>query len=315
MIWKNVHKPDFFLVGAAKSGTTSLNAYLTAHPEIYMSPIKEPNYFSTDINPNNFRPAYKKTLPKNIDKTLKTHQAKEMQIAFVRDENAYAQLFANNKKMLTAGESSTSYLYSTIAAEKVKAYNPSAKIIMILRNPAERAYSHYTMAVQMGLATTDFRTAFTQDKNATRKGWGVSELYFELGNYAEQIKRYQKVFDQEQLLILLFDDLIGSPNLTHQKICNFLNVTIFAAPKTEAYNKGVAPKNPELHRILMQSGLKEKIKKVLPASVFNKIKQKQYKTEVESLKKDDRQYLINIYKDEILELQEILDRDLNNWIK
>ena len=80
-------------------------------------------------------------------------------------------------------------------------------------------------------------------------------------------------------------------------------------------NKGLAPKNPGLHRLIMQSGLKEKVKKVLPSAVFNKVKAAQYKTQVEGLTIDDRQFLNNIYKDEILELQEILNRDLKHWIK
>ncbi len=302
-------------MGAAKSGTTSLHAYLSAHPQVYMSPIKEPNFFSTDINPNNFRAAYKKTLPKNIDESLKNHPDKEMQVAFVRDENSYAKLFAANKNGLLAGESSTSYLYSAAAAKNIKAFNADAKIIMILRNPVERAFSHYQMARQMGLATADFKTAFAKDKAAKTKGWGVSELYCELGSYPKQIKRYREVFNEEHLLILLFDDLKNNPNLTHQKICNFLNVTIFAAPKKEVYNKGVEPKNWGLHRIVMQSGLKEKVKNILPEKLFEKIKGGLYKTEVEGLETDDRQFLINIYKDEILELQDILNRDLTHWIK
>jgi len=165
------------------------------------------------------------------------------------------------------------------------------------------------------LATADFKTDFTKDKTTNPQGWGVSELYYELGNYPEQIKRYHEVFDESQLLILLFDDLKNNPNLTHQKICNFLNVTIFAAPKKEVSNKGVTPKNLGLHRIIMQSGLKEIVKNILPKKLFDKVKARQYKTEAEVLSKENRHFLLNIYKNEILELQEILNRDLQNWIK
>ncbi len=313
MIWDNTHKPNFFLVGAAKSGTTSLSAWLESHPDLFLSPIKEPNYFSDNIDVSKFRKGYLKSF--DAEDSIEAKPYVKRQIAFIRDEELYAQLFKPNNSMVLVGECSTSYLYSEVAADNIHAFNPESKIIVILRNPAERAYSHYLMAVQMGLEKRDFLTAFKRDRKKLDKGWGISELYFELGEYSKQIKRFQKVFPKNQIKVVLFEDWIQQPKETQESICKFLNVSIFAALKNEVLNKSVSPRNPMLHRVLMQSGLKDLAKRVLPSEFFDKIKGGQYKDKNEVLASDERKYLINLYRDDILDLQDVLKRDLSNWLK
>lgn len=313
MIWDNTNKPNFFLVGAAKSGTTSLSAFLESHPDLFVSPIKEPNYFSQDIDVSKFRKGYLKSF--DAQDSIEANPFEKRQIAFLRDEELYAQLFRPNNSTLHAGECSTSYLYSESAAKAIHAFNSDSKILVILRNPAERAFSHYLMAVQMGLEKRDFLSAFKHDMNKADRGWGVSELYFELGQYAQQLKRFLNIFPENQVQVVLFDDWIQQPKETQESICKFLNVSIFAALKNEVLNESVSPKNPLLHRMAMQSGLKEFAKKILPKEFFDKIKGRQYKDEKEVLAPNERKYLINLYREEILELQDLLKRDLSNWLK
>jgi len=171
------------------------------------------------------------------------------------------------------------------------------------------------MAVQMGLEKQQFLSAFKRDMNKADKGWGISELYFELGQYSQQIKRYQELFPENQLKVVLFEDWIGQPKETQESICKFLNVSIFADLQNEVLNKSVSPKNPKLHSLLMQSGIKDLAKKILPNNFFNKIKDGQYKAENSVLAPDERKYLIDLYRDDILELQGVLKRDLSNWLK
>jgi hypothetical protein len=206
-------------------------------------------------------------------------------------------------------------LYSSAAAENIHNFNPDAKILILLRNPIERAYSHYLMAVQMGFETRSFLSAFKRDMHKPDKGWGISELYFELGQYSKQIKRFKKHFPESQIKVLLFEDWTERPKETQESICDFLNVSIFAALKNEVLNPSVSPKNPKLHSVLMQSGLKRLVQRVLPESIFNKIKQRQYKVENDVLATGDRKYLMNLYRREILDLEGLLKRDLSNWIK
>ena len=194
-------------------------------------------------------------------------------------------------------------------------FNPESRILIILRNPIERAYSHYLMAQQMGFEASGFLSALKRDMRKKNKAWGVSELYYELGEYSAQIKRYQVLFPKGQLKVVLFEDWIQQPKETQESICKFLNVSIFAALKNDVQNKSVSPKNPKMHRFLTQSGLKDLAKKVLPKNFFNKLKGGQYKGDIEVLAPDERKYLTNLYRDEILELQDLLKRDLSNWLK
>jgi hypothetical protein len=311
MIWDQIHKPNFFLVGAAKSGTTSMSSWLSQHPDVYVSPIKEPNFFSTDIDPNRFRKSYRSTLHQDQEAI----DGKGRQVAFIRDEELYAELFRPNAGTLAAGDCSTSYLFSKDAAQNIHIFNPEAKIIMLLRNPVERAFSHYTMAVQMGLEKGDFHSAFKRDRKRIDKGWGISELYYELGEYAKQYKRFASIFNPNQIKVVLFDDWQRQPKETQESICKFLNVSIFAGPENEALNQGVNPKFPFIHRMLMKSGIKDFAKGVLPEKWFTFFKQGQYKAEKSVLASEDRKMLRALYKDEILELQQLIKRDLSNWLK
>ena len=309
--WEENKKPSFFLVGAAKSGTTSVCAYLESHTELYLSPVKEPNYFGSDILPELFSKSYRKSL--DVFDTASPLEKK--QIAFIRNGSEYQSLFSGNQHALKAGECSTSYLFSSAAAEELKRFNPEAKILIILRNPLERAYSHYLMAVQMGLESRDFLEAFKNDREEKEKGWGISQLYYELGSYPDQVKRYLDHFGEEQVKVMLFEDWTGQLKETQESICKFLNVSIFAGLENEVLNKSVSPKNPKLHAMLMKFGIKDLAKKMLPKKIFENFKKQQYKAENSVLATHERAYLKQVYQEEILELEKLIKRDLSNWLK
>jgi Sulfotransferase family len=183
MIW-----PNFFIVGAQNSGTTSLYAYLKQHPEVFMPALKEPHYFA-------------RITPSREQRYLRT---------IIRDEAAYLGLFRKAMGFKAIGEASPSYLWEPNAPLRIRAAVPRAKIIILLRDPVERAYSHYLMDVREGRQDLPFREALQSDWNQNNKGWSVSQLYVELGLYAEQVRRYLDVFGSQQVLILMFDELTSS---------------------------------------------------------------------------------------------------------
>jgi hypothetical protein len=180
--------PNFFIVGAANSGTTSLYRYLKQHPDVFMPALKEPHYFA-QVNPSREQ-RYLRTI--------------------IRDEAAYLRLFRKAEGYKAIGEASPSYLWEANAAERIQRVIPDAKIIILLRDPVERAYSHYLMDVREGLQNLSFGDALHRDWNRTDKGWSVSQLYIELGLYAQQVRRYVEVFGPDQTLILMFEDLSNS---------------------------------------------------------------------------------------------------------
>lgn len=162
-------KPNFFVVGAAKAGTTSIYHYLKSHNDIYLSPIKEPHFFSTDIKIQDFTSTYKKHTFLDLDSYFKEKPYEELALSFVKDMEQYYKLFEDHKNEKAVGECSPSYLYSEKAALNIFNFNKDAKIIISLRNPIKRAYSHYLMALRLGQTDLDFREAFEQDLKQEKK--------------------------------------------------------------------------------------------------------------------------------------------------
>lgn len=177
--------PNFFIVGAASSGTTSLYTYLKQHPEVFLPALKEPHYFAQ------LRPSYEQ----------------RYLFTYVTAEKDYLALFSKAAAYKAIGEASPSYLWCPEAPARIYRAVPGAKIIILLRDPVERAYSHYLMNLREGLQRRPFFEALQEDWNRPQKGWGVSQLYVELGLYAEQVRRYLATFGPEQVRIVLFDEL------------------------------------------------------------------------------------------------------------
>jgi hypothetical protein len=209
MIW-----PNFFIVGAANSGTTSLYSYLRQHPEVFLPALKEPHYFS-QINPSHDQ-RYLRTL--------------------IRDERTYLGLFTRAQGYKAVGEASPSYLWDATAPHRIRAAVPHAKIIILLRDPIDRAYSHYLMDVREGLQSLPFTEALQADWNRQDKGWSVSQLYVELGLYAEQVRRYLEVFGAGQVLAITFEQLtrsVGNARAIVGEVLRFLNLDLSALPQID----------------------------------------------------------------------------------
>ena len=136
--------PTFFIVGAPKAGTTSLYHYLEEHPEVYMSPIKETNFFSSK-------------------------QMQEQELYYdatpIQSKNQYLELFKDVSQEKQVGEASVSYLYYTGVAKKILEFNPKAKIVIMLRNPVDRAFSHFLMDKRLGLSISSFMDVIQEPKN------------------------------------------------------------------------------------------------------------------------------------------------------
>lgn len=309
--------PNFFIVGSAKSGTTSIYNYLKQHPDIFMSPIKETHHFSTDIDSSKFRPDYAANLNINIDSWLNGDQKKEIFHAFVKDWDKYLKLFKNSENQKAIGEVTNSYLYSKEAAKNIRIKFPEGKIIMILRNPVERAFSHFLMDLKSGLETGSFLEAFKKDMAKSNKGWGISNVYYEIGMYYEQVKRYLTVFPQEQIKIILYDDYRNDAIKTLKEICNFLNIdSNFEFEFSKEHNKAMIPKSGAVALMMRQKGLKAFAKKIFPKSWKNIISKIFFTNKnLPKLSVDDRKYLIELYKEDIQKLSQLINRDLTSWVK
>lgn len=317
------NKANLFLIGAAKSGTTSLARALAAHPEINSLAIKEPGHFCSDIHAHPFTKSYQNLL--NWDETQYFSKPPvERHMAFVQRAEHYKKLVAYaaespehpsttaalstpaEPKIAYILDASTAYLYSQDAPEKVYDYNPRAKILVILRNPIERAYSHYTMAMKYGMERRSPLQAFEEEAKLERALWGVDECYLELGHYAQQLKEWLTYFDRSQILVLLHEDLGKSVT----QISQFLNISPLPNTFEQRENEGSVPKFPILNAALMKwaAPLREK----LPKRTIQKLKSVLQRTP-DPIDESAHVFLRNYFRPHILELEELLHLNLNNW--
>lgn len=282
--------PNFFIVGAPKAGTSSLYHYLDEHPEIFMCPEKEPNFFSyQEIKAQNLY--YRK---KNIGSLRK-----------------YLDLFKGVDNEKAIGEASVSYLFYQEVPKKIKKAVPDAKIIIILRNPIKRAFSHYLMDLRLGYTGLSFEDIiFNKEKHPLHY-----QQYLELGLYSIQVQRYLDTFEEKNLKIVMFEEFIKDQNNMMASLFKFLNVDSRYSPQfLIKYNPSVVPKNDYIRLFYARTTLRRIMKFVLPKSILSRAARFSFKSELPSLDKDSENFLRSFYIKDIQKLENILMRDLQFWL-
>ncbi|MFT7589807.1 MAG: hypothetical protein ACI959_002027 [Limisphaerales bacterium] len=308
--------PNFVVVGAAKAGTTSIYAYLSQHPQVYLSPIKETNYFAKDIPLDKIRKDYYKGGSLDVGAYVETDLSEQIHIAFVSEWEHYQKLYKNVKEELAIGEISNSYLHSEVAAEEIYKANPDMKIIMILRDPIRRAFSHYKMTLRVGLVKGSFYEEVQKDYKTAEKGFRVSHLYVEMGQYLQQVQRYLSVFPKEQVKVYFFDDMREDVGGLIDDMLSFLGVdTTLSVDTSFQVNKASVPKNPGIVHFLRKSGIRKIAKNLAPSFIGEYAKKIFYK-EKDDLKLTQREIdlLRPIYEKEVQALGKLLNRDLSHWL-
>lgn len=226
--------PNFIILGAAKAGTTALYHYLKQHPEIGMSRIKETNYLALKGHPLDFRG------PGDAD------YIKRFSITTEAD---YHDQFADCADKKAVGEASPLYLYSPKAPGEIRATVPDARLIAILRNPVDRAYSAFLHLVRDGRETTrDFAEALRLEPERIADHWEHIWHYVAMGRYAEQLDRYFTLFPREQIKVVIYRDFRQNPSGVIRQLFRFLEVDeTFLPDQSTRHNAGLAPElRPEL---------------------------------------------------------------------
>ena len=186
---KKIIMPNFLIIGAAKSGTSAIYHYLKQHPQIYMSPIKEPYFFAFEGEKLNFQ---------GPGLTINESSIKEIE--------SYRNLFQGVSDEVAIGEASTLYLYIPKAPTLIKQYVPNIKLIAILRNPVDRAYSSFMHLIRdQQEPITDFAQALKAEESRIQNNWGFLWRYQDIGFYSVQLKRYFEKFDRSQIKVYLYD--------------------------------------------------------------------------------------------------------------
>ncbi|MBX5436492.1 MAG: sulfotransferase [Alicyclobacillaceae bacterium] len=294
--------PNLFIVGAAKAGTSSLYHYLRQHPDIFMCPVKEPHYLCSHHFPARFTGPGDDEFSRNV----------------VRDEKTYLELFAGAGKRPVVGEASVFYIYYPDTARKIHALNPSTKVVAVLRNPVDRAYSAYMHLVRDKRETLPFREALRREDERRRQGYRELWWYREVGLYSRQVKAYLDVFGPDQFRVYLYEDF-AQPDRLIRDILNFLEVDPTVPLDTRVrHNASGAPRPRWLYEFLAKPHpVKNALKQVVDPALLHRLAErlKQLTLRRESMDPEVRRELQQFYRDDVLALQDLLGRDLTHWLK
>jgi Sulfotransferase family len=301
--------PNFLIIGAAKAGTNALYHYLRQHPQVYMSPWKEPKFFAFESEADlGFRAANGRDAPVNASVIL--------------DQAEYEELFDDaSDGELARGEASTHYLYVEKSPGRIKALIPDAKLIAVLRNPVDRAFSSYQHLVRDDLEPLDFGAALDAEAQRIAEHYAYLYRYTDMGFYSEQLDRYEKTFPENQLCVLLYDDLRSDPEGTCRRIFSFLGVDEdFVPDMSGEYNRSGVPKSRLMHRLINPSApMKRRLWNVTPRFARERLLDVQTKIVNRNLQRQtmpepERDRLRDVFREEVGRLETRLGRDLSHWL-
>lgn len=283
--------PNLFIVGAIRAGTTSLYEYLKEVPSVYMTPIKEPNFFI-----------------KNVDR-------KQLHTKPITNKKKYLNLFSKAKNETVIGEASPTYLWDPDSPKLIKNSVSHAKIIIILRNPIERAYSHYLMLLGHGSINLSFEESIAKSIKLPRNDF--SSRIISAGMYYDQVKRYYEIFELNKIKVIIFEEFVSNPLPFFKSILKFLEVEEIIPPSLgKIYNQFTLPRGKISSRILQNTTVKKMGKKFIPMSLgelaIKKVLGK--KSEKPELSDEIKTKLEEIYHDDIKKLELLLRRSLP-WTK
>jgi len=298
--------PNFLIVGAQKSGTTSIYNYLKQHYEVFTPErLKEPKFFVA--------PIFKKI---NHNQPLWAHV---MNNSIFEWQN-YLKLFENVQKEKAIGEGSTAYLYYyETAITLIREYLEDVKIIISLRNPIDRAFSAYLHLRRDNLENISFEEALKKENCRKRLNWIPLYHLTSIGFYYNQVKAYLDTFDRVK--VSLFDDLKKDSLGLVRDIYEFLEIdTSFIPDVSIKYGVTGIPKNRLIHKFLKESNILKSIVKPMIKTVISQEKRQKIIATIKTrnlqkpqMKPETREYLKKLYKEDILKLQDLIRRDLSSW--
>lgn len=297
--------PTFLIIGAAKAATTSMYEYLRQHPDIFMSAVKEPWHFASH--------AVTRRWTGPGDDLMR---ARCLDLARVED---YEALFEGGTHALARGEASPIYLHTEGCAERIRSALPDARLIVLLRDPVDRAFSHFRKHLQENLETAgSFAEAVRLEEERSRQGWSPEFQYVRRGFYYRQLEPYLRLFPREHLRIYLYEDIVKDTAAVVRDAYAFLGVDPDFTPDTEKrYYVGGTPARAALPTLLRGASpaaafIRCLVPQVLRQPIRLRLKRMAEKKIV--VDPQTRADLIKEYRADILKLQELLGRDLGPWM-
>jgi len=285
-----VRKPNFFIVGAPRCGTTSLWTYLKGHPDVFMSAEKELYFFDSDLW------EWKKPAP---------------------SPGEYLSHFSEAAGQKIVGEASPSYLRSQRAAKGIKAFSPGAQIIIMLRNPLDVMHSLHSSAIHGFELIRDLEAALEADAGRTgRERIG----YREFTDFPEQVQRYLDLFGHDHVHTIIFHDLGGKTDAVCQSVLRFLEIRSDFAAEFPWINSNKRVRNMRLQTILRRppKGLRAISRVLVPQWLRPRVQQVLLNSNLVVRSKSPmdpklRRQLQREFEPKVEQLSKLLGRDLSGW--
>lgn len=297
-------RPNLFIVGAQKSATSALAGWLSRHPEVFISNPKEPGFLAFGERGYCFPDGYGRPGPPQ---------------AYVpTTERDYLALFAAAQaRHRVIGEASTWYLPEPGVAERISSFSPGAKIVISLRDPAERAYSAWChVRARQQEPCASFAEALDNDSGRTDIEHTLR--YHRMGLYSDDVAHYLEVFGKERVLLLFYQDISLDPRAQWRRLCDFLDIDAAHEPNFDnRYNASGQPRSPLLHRIIKSQRVRTLASRLLPHDVSIRIKNRIEAVNLEEfppLDAECRARLVAYYRADISKLEQIAGRDLGAWL-
>jgi hypothetical protein len=300
--------PDFLVAGVPKAGTTALHLALSRHTGLYMSAIKEPKFFLTDGPPPT------KGGPGDA-LTYREH---------VWRRDRYEALFDAAPPGALCGESTPLYLYDRAAMRRIRETIPAARLIVVVRDPVERAHSNWTHLWSAGLEPIgDFAAACAEEERRIAAGWASFWHYTGLGRYGEQLDYAFSLFPREQVLVLRYRQLVDSPAAVLNRICAFLGVAQGELTEIPRENVTAHPRRTlALRAVSVGMRGSDALGRLLPgmadaaAAATHRLERfaQRGSRERQPLGWQQRQALLPKFEDDIRLLEAVLGEDFGDWL-
>lgn len=289
--------PNFIVIGAAKAGTTALYWYLAEHPAVFMSEVKETNYFAYGVD----------------ERGQLLYGDPEVHKFPVRSRAEYEALFAEAGGAQAVGEASPIYLECPQTAERIRAALPDVRLVCCLRHPVERAYADYLMYLWRRGRRFEPGRDLTADAPWARPG----SRWMEVSRYHPQLERYYQAFPRDRLHVFLFDDLKRSTVDAVQEVYRFLTIDPAFVPDLDtAHNVGGVPASRTLESFLTNRGLRAMVEPWLPRRAADWVRRIRTRNmrKAPPLPPDLRQTLTARLRDDILSTSRLIGRSLDHWL-
>lgn len=299
------------LIGVPKSGSTTLADWLQEHPDVAMSRIKEPNFYASELDPLHFSPAFLRISPDaDSDYWAQPDPLPRRHQAFVRQPSQYARMWPDTGPNQLRMEASTSYFWSPSAARDLAASNPGVKALVLLRNPVDRAFSHYRMARKYGLVSGSFIEELDRDASGSAS-WGQRQNFAALSLYTDSYQRWSA--SGAALHTYIYEEAFQNPHAFWAEVQQDLGLSAIALPHTERVHAAHDVRWPALTAFAQHHWLGRWLVGQIPRSLKKKAIAASLATEPLRLTEVERAKAWTYFADDVARLEGLMGRNLSLW--